>query len=133
MNRVVVDTDVVSFLFKRSPYWKPVRSRARGAHSTHLVYDRRRAGTLGDPAQLERTAPALVPCALAAIYGCTVKPGSCRAWADATVAAQAAGRCIECADAWIAATAVLYDAPLITHNRADYLGVPSLIVISHRK
>jgi tRNA(fMet)-specific endonuclease VapC len=48
-----------------------------------------------------------------------------------TVAARAAGRRIECADAWIAASALLYDAPLITHNRADYLGVPDLIVISH--
>lgn len=62
-----------------------------------------------------------------------VKPGSRSAAADVTVAAQAAGRRIECADAWIAATAVLYDAPLITHNRVDYLGVPGLIVMSHPK
>jgi predicted nucleic acid-binding protein len=48
-----------------------------------------------------------------------------------TVAAQAVGRRIECADAWIAATALLYDAPLITHNRADYLGAPGLILVSH--
>ena len=40
------------------------------------------------------------------------------------VAAQAAGRRIETADAWIAATALLYDAPLATHNGSDYLGVP---------
>jgi predicted nucleic acid-binding protein len=46
------------------------------------------------------------------------------------VAAQAAGRRIECADAWIAATALLYDAPLVTHNRDDYLGVPGLRIIS---
>jgi predicted nucleic acid-binding protein len=46
-------------------------------------------------------------------------------------AAQAAGRRIECADAWIAATALLYNAPLVTHNRADYLGVPGLSMISH--
>jgi ABC-type Zn uptake system ZnuABC Zn-binding protein ZnuA len=34
---------------------------------------------------------------------------------------------IETADAWIAATALLYDAPLLTHNRKDYGGVPGLI------
>ena len=33
-------------------------------------------------------------------------------------------------DGWIAATAVLYDAPLITHNANDYLGVPGLRVIT---
>jgi predicted nucleic acid-binding protein len=42
------------------------------------------------------------------------------------VAARANGRRIEGADAWIAATALLYDAVLFTHNTADYLGVPNL-------
>jgi predicted nucleic acid-binding protein len=48
-----------------------------------------------------------------------------------TVAAQASGYRIECADARIAATALLYDLPLVTHNRADYRGVPGLALISH--
>jgi predicted nucleic acid-binding protein len=47
------------------------------------------------------------------------------------VAAQAAGRRIETADAWIAATALLYDAPLVTHNGSDFLGVPGLRLIFH--
>ena len=64
----------------------------------------------------------------------TVVPSSpdlCRKWAEVMVAAQAAGRRIECADAWIAATALLYGVPLATHNRNDYLGVPGLTLISH--
>ena len=56
--------------------------------------------------------------------------GLCTKWAHVTVAAQANGRRIDCADAWIAATALLADAPLITHNRSDYLGVPGLTLIS---
>jgi len=36
----------------------------------------------------------------------------------------------ETADAWIAATAVLYDAPLIAHNANDYSRVPGLKVIT---
>jgi predicted nucleic acid-binding protein len=51
-------------------------------------------------------------------------------WADAMVAARGNGRRIEAADAWIAATALLYDAALVTHNPKDYLGVPNLIVLS---
>ena len=47
-------------------------------------------------------------------------------WAEAMVAARRAGRRIETADAWVAATALLYDAPLLTHSRSDYLGVPGL-------
>ncbi len=45
------------------------------------------------------------------------------------VAARKAGRRLETADAWIAATAVLYDADLITHNVTDYLGVPGLKLV----
>jgi predicted nucleic acid-binding protein len=47
-------------------------------------------------------------------------------WAEVMVAARRGGRRIETADAWVAATALLYDATLLTHNRADYLGVPNL-------
>ena len=57
----------------------------------------------------------------------------CAKWAEVTVAAQSSGRRIECADAWIAATALITGAPLITHNRKDYLGVPGLTVISHQQ
>jgi toxin FitB len=49
----------------------------------------------------------------------------CAKWAEVTVAAQSCGRRIDCADAWIAATAPLAGAPLITRNRHGYLGVPA--------
>jgi tRNA(fMet)-specific endonuclease VapC len=55
----------------------------------------------------------------------------CTKWAEITVAAQARGRRIECADAWIAATAILYSIPLVTHNPTDYQGVPGLEIVSH--
>jgi predicted nucleic acid-binding protein len=35
------------------------------------------------------------------------------------------------ADAWIAATALDLEAPLLTHNRKDFAAVPGLTVISH--
>lgn len=54
----------------------------------------------------------------------------CTKWAEVTAAAQASGYRIECADAWIAATALLYDLPLVTHNRGDYRGVLGLLLIS---
>ena len=51
-------------------------------------------------------------------------------WAEVMVASRRAGRRLETADAWIAATASLYDAPLITHNGSDYTRVPGLTVIT---
>ena len=51
-------------------------------------------------------------------------------WAEVMVAARRVGRRVETADAWIASTAIVYDAPLITHNGSDYAGVPGLKVIT---
>ena len=47
-------------------------------------------------------------------------------WAEVMVTARRHGRRIETADAWIAATAILYDAVLLTHNTADCNGVTNL-------
>ena len=51
-------------------------------------------------------------------------------WAAVMVGARANGRRIEAADAWIAATALVYGAALVTHNPTDYPGVPELKVLS---
>ena len=42
------------------------------------------------------------------------------------IVARSLGKRTEVADAWIAATALLYDAPLVTYNPTDYMGVPGL-------
>jgi predicted nucleic acid-binding protein len=40
------------------------------------------------------------------------------------------GKPIAPADAWIAATSLLLDIPLVTHNGAHYAGIDDLRVIS---
>jgi predicted nucleic acid-binding protein len=54
----------------------------------------------------------------------------CRAWAEVTVQARRRGQPIALGDAWIAATALHYRLPLVTHNRRHYAGVEGLIVVS---
>jgi tRNA(fMet)-specific endonuclease VapC len=54
----------------------------------------------------------------------------CRRWAEVTDAGQRAGRPIATADAWIAATALLLDVSLVTHNKDHFNGVSGLAVIS---
>jgi len=128
---VVVDTDVVSYLFKSHP---------NAFHYLPDLTDRTPVISFMAQAELDRWV-------LEARWGearrkrlreylerFVVLPydrALCAKWAEVTVAAQARGRRIECADAWIAATALLVGAPLITHNRNDYLGVPGLTLISH--
>jgi predicted nucleic acid-binding protein len=131
MRQVAVDTDVLSFLFKN--------------HPIGLRYDPELAACVAlvsfmTVAELERWAMQYrwsehrLHWLHLYLKRFTVVPSSpdlCRKWAEVMVAAQAAGRRIECADAWIAATALLYDVALVTHNRNDYLGVPGLRLICH--
>src|SRR5205085_4286946 len=54
----------------------------------------------------------------------------CLRWAEAVDSARRNGRPIAPADAWIAATALHLDVPLITHNTTDFLGVDGLTIIT---
>ena len=131
MSTVLVDTDVFSFLFK--------------GHSLGRLYE---ADLDGKTVALSfMTVAELDRWAIQSNWGGTrkswldlyVEPFAilaydralCSKWAEVMAAAQRRGRRIECADAWIAATALLYGLPLATHNRSDYLGVPGLKIISH--
>lgn len=98
MTAVVVDTDVVSFLFKNHPLARLYEEHLRGR--TLLLSFMRLA-------ELDR-------------WAIQYQWGETRR-----------GRRIECADAWIAATALLHDVPLVTHNRGDYAGVTGLNLLSH--
>ncbi|HLJ46465.1 MAG TPA: PIN domain-containing protein [Bryobacteraceae bacterium] len=132
MTLVVVDTDGISFLFKNHP----VASR----------YDHDVAGKVPlvsfmTVAELDRWgierrwSPQRIGWLKTYLRRFTLVPSSpelCYRWAEVMVGAQAAGKRIDCADGWIAATVLLYDAPLITHNLTDYLGVPGLKLISRR-
>lgn len=54
----------------------------------------------------------------------------CTWWASVMVEARRNGRRIEVADAWIAATALRYEIPLITHNPSDFAGLRGLRIIT---
>ena len=126
MSRLAVDTDVVSFLFKN--------------HSVAQLYDADLSGhvlliSFMTVAELDRWAiqsswgesrRTWLSRYLEPFVVLPFDRALCTKWAEVTVAAQARGHRIECADAWIAATALLYDLPLVTHNRSDYKGVPGL-------
>jgi tRNA(fMet)-specific endonuclease VapC len=56
--------------------------------------------------------------------------GICRVWAEIIWQCERVGRPISENDAWIAACALRFDAPLVTHNRKDFEAVPDLRIIS---
>jgi len=131
MSTIVVDTDVVSFIFKNHPIATeylpdlidevPIISFMTVAELDRWTLEAGwgEARRIRLREYLERFV--IFP----------YDPELCTKWAEVTVAAQSVGRRIECADAWVAATALLSRAPLLTHNRRDYLGVPGLPLVSH--
>ena len=126
MRPVVLDTDIVSFLFK---------SDTRAQIYLPELQDRQWFISFMTEAELEQWAllanwsEKRVDWLRLFLSHFVVVPSShdlVLKWAEAMVGARRNGRRIETADAWIAATALLYDVPLLTHNKADYLGVPGL-------
>lgn len=54
----------------------------------------------------------------------------CKTWANIRSVARKTGNPIKTADAWVASVSLLYDIPLVTHNRRHFENVENLKIIS---
>lgn len=130
MDLVVVDTDVLSFIFKHD---------SRGAaYKPHLA---------GKEIIISfMTLAELNQWAIRSNWGAARKrkldayrkpftvfhsdEDLCLQWAHVMEEARRNGRPIQTADPWVAATALLHDIPVVTNNRKHFVGVDGLTVIS---
>lgn len=127
---LVVDTDVVSYLFRndtRVANFVPILNG-------HVLYV-----SFMTVAELDRWAlsrnwgpsrMATLEIHLRTFVFHPFDRALCRRWAEAVDGARRRGRPIQTADAWIAATALHLNLPLVTHNPSDYAGVAGLTVLS---
>ena len=126
---LVVDTDVVSYLFKqdsRGDLYKPhmqghllLISPMTRAELEAWALERNWGQPRREAMRVHLKQFMLVP----------FHEELCVKWAEATDSARRRGRSIDSSDAWVAAAALHYDVPLVTHNRSDYLGVANLKLI----
>lgn len=130
MNAAVIDTDVVSMLFKRD-------SRAL-RYRPHIT-GRLLAISFMTLAELERWSlergwgRARTVDLKQHLASYAVLPASrelCARWAQVSFAARKKGRPIQTADAWIAASALHYQVPLITNNAGDYAAIDGLELLT---
>ena len=127
---IVVDTDVVSFIFKgdtRGVWYEPhlVGKVAIISFMTRAELNQWALLSHWGRARRERLAQYLRR--FVVIHS---DDHLCLQWAEVKAQARRNGTPIETADAWIAATALLHGIPLVTHNRSDYAGVEGLQIIS---
>jgi predicted nucleic acid-binding protein len=127
---VVVDTDVVSFLFKDhslAPAYQAIlagRPLAVSLITLAEIEYRMEAKNWGtsrrDP--MRRF--------LARFTVLLPDTDSARVWARIKSGCDKKGRPIAFADAWIAAAAVQLNVPLVTHNASDFRAVESLTILT---
>ena len=129
-NGLVIDTDVVSYLFRGDTRASAFVSILQGRF---LVVSFMTVAELDRWALMRNWGPNRTAALERHLLGFAVYPFNrtlCRRWAEVTDGAQRQGRPIQTADAWIAATALDLGVPLVTHNPGDYRGVIGLSVIS---
>lgn len=132
MRAFIVDTDVASFLFKgdtRAKFYKQyVNDNAVTAISFMTLAELEQWAILRSWGQDKRDELANF------VYNNFIIVDSnealCKMWAEVRSQAQRAGRQVEVADAWIAATAILYGAELVTHNAGHFDFLPGLQIIT---
>ena len=127
---VLVDTDVVSFLFKADTRAQLYQGHLAGRR---WVLSFMSLGELYEWAEDRgwgRSRRRQLEDHLGGFHVHGFTPELCRMWAQVRATARRGGREIDIADAWIAATALLHDLPLVTHNRRHYEGVEGLRIIS---
>ncbi len=58
------------------------------------------------------------------------RPEICEIWAEIIDDGKRNGKIIATSDAWVAATALFLNIPLVSHNQSDFQGVKGLTIIS---
>jgi predicted nucleic acid-binding protein len=130
VNGAIVDTDVVSMLFKGDSRAHKYRAYITGrllgvsfmtlAGLERLSLDRNWGTVRKAELEAHLTKYAILP----------ATGELCSAWARVSWEGRKKGRPIKTADAWIAASALHYQVPLITNNASDYAMVSGLQVLT---
>lgn len=131
MRRLVVDTDVVSYIFK----WHSSAPRY-----VELLADNEVVLSFVTPGEMRLGALKahwgfrkrnLLERYLSRFAVCYPDDQLCTRWAEAKHESNRKGHPISSQDAWIAATALYLDAPLVSNNAKHYAHLRNLQILTH--
>jgi len=127
---IVVDTDIVSYIFKkdtRSELYEPHLIQVPKFISFMTFAELRRWKFQSNWGKTKSEKFENLLSDFGVIYA---DEELCNLWATITNDGFKKGRPLSTADAWVAAAALMFDVPLITHNRKHFENVESLKFIS---
>jgi len=127
---VVVDTDVVSFLFKGDTRAEAYHRHLQGKT---LAISFMTVAELYQWAYIRNWGEQRLARLEERLHSYVIVPydhGLCKQWARICVERQRLGKPISAQDAWVAATALRHGCPVVTHNRDDFAEISGLAVIS---
>jgi tRNA(fMet)-specific endonuclease VapC len=130
MSQIVVDTDVASYIFNLHSLSQRYIDLVRGSDlvlSFMSIAELRMGAISAGWGTRRQTLLEQYIQGFELVY---TDDNPCTVWATIRADARAAGRALSPQDAWIAATALALDAPLVTNNRRDYEFVPTLRLLS---
>ena len=130
MSVVLLDTNIVSFLIK-----KDSRSQSYAAYLQHQkpALSFMTVAELYQWAFIRKWGERRVQKLEKQLQNYLIFPFDitiCRYWAEVRAGCRQAGRPISSQDAWVAATALQHNLPLVTHNPADFSAVANLKIIT---
>jgi tRNA(fMet)-specific endonuclease VapC len=130
MSRIVVDTDVASYIFNwhsSAQRYVDALSGSESIFSFMSIAEMRMGAIAAGWGVRRRTHLEQFIGGFGAVYA---DDALCTSWAMLRADVRAAGRALSPQDAWIAATALGLDAPLVTNNRSDFQHVQRLRLLS---
>lgn len=134
MSLVIVDTNIVSYLYKQDTRGELYKSHLLGNEAAISLMT---VAELMQWAALRNWGLPRVQHLEATITNkYTILPidfDTCRWWASVRAQRSTLGSPISPQDAWVAATALQYGVSLLTHNPDDFARISSLHVITEKK
>ena len=127
---ILLDTDVLSYFFRRDTRAEAYRSLIEGSvvaisfMTVAEIYQWAYLKGWGEPRV------AAMELALRRYVTVPFSQGLCRRWAAVRAERFHKGRPISPQDAWIAATALENECPLLSNNHADFEGIDGLKMLS---
>ena len=131
-NIVVIDTNIISYIFYNRELSKRYESHLK---NTNPVIAAQTIAELRFGAYLKNWGEKRLTILESLINTYTVihtNNDICTAWASIKTQSYQKGRPMSEADIWIAATALAFGVPLVTHNKKDFDFIDKLSIISEQ-